>query len=61
MAALYDVDAEDLDALQRLAEPWRPYRSWVAVLLRTWREEVTGEVAAGRRADALPKRVAVAG
>ena len=60
MAGLYDVDvdADDRDALQRLADTWRPYRCWVAVLLRTWREDVNGEIAAGRRAHHLPGEVA---
>jgi DNA-3-methyladenine glycosylase II len=28
-----------LDALRELAEPWRPYRTWVCVLLRNWLED----------------------
>ena len=42
---------DDTDAV---TEPWRPYRTWVALLLRAWRESVTGEIAAGRRAAELP-------
>ena len=28
---------------------WRPYRAWVALLLRAWREAETGQIARGRR------------
>lgn len=34
-----------VDELRRLAEPWRPYRTWVCVLLRSWLEDQTGEIA----------------
>jgi 3-methyladenine DNA glycosylase/8-oxoguanine DNA glycosylase len=32
----------------RRAERWRPYRTWVAVLLRAVLEDETGEIAARR-------------
>ncbi len=34
--------------LGRLAEAWRPYRTWVCLLLRAALEEDTGEIAGGR-------------
>ena len=35
MAAAYHLgDEPTLDALERLADGWRPYRSWVGLLLR---------------------------
>jgi DNA-3-methyladenine glycosylase II len=37
------------DAVQSITESWRPYRAWVALLLRAWREAETGEIARGRR------------
>lgn len=45
--AAYDLP-EDAD-LQPVAEAWRPYRAWVALLLRAWLEAETGEIARGRR------------
>jgi hypothetical protein len=41
-------------ALQAIAANWRPYRTWTALLLRTWLEDVTHEITEGRRADVLP-------
>lgn len=35
--------------LREVAEGWAPYRTWVALLLRTRREEETGEIALGQR------------
>lgn len=32
-------DDADLDALRDRADAWRPFRSWVSVLLRTWLED----------------------
>src|SRR5699024_5704361 len=29
----------------RFAEQWRPYRSWVVLLIRQWLEDETGEIA----------------
>jgi DNA-3-methyladenine glycosylase II len=34
VARLYRVDPKDDDAFRRIAEPWRPYRTWVCFLLR---------------------------
>jgi DNA-3-methyladenine glycosylase II len=36
-------------AIHRITESWRPFRAWVALLLRAWREAETGEIARGRR------------
>jgi 3-methyladenine DNA glycosylase/8-oxoguanine DNA glycosylase len=33
---------------RRTCAPWRPYRTWVAVLLRAVLEDETGEIAARR-------------
>jgi DNA-3-methyladenine glycosylase II len=50
--AVYGLSAgDDTDAV---TDRWRPYRTWVGLLLRAWRESVTGEIAKGRRADELP-------
>lgn len=35
----------DAEELEQLAEPWRPYRTWVALLLRTMLEDETHEIA----------------
>ena len=48
MAQLYDLRDPDLDTLGGIAETWRPYRTWVAVLIRTWLEDTTHEIAGGR-------------
>jgi DNA-3-methyladenine glycosylase II len=34
MAALYGLAAPSVDELERLAESWSPYRSWVSLLVR---------------------------
>ncbi len=39
----------DAAAIQHITESWRPYRAWVALLLRAWREAETSEIARGRR------------
>ncbi len=39
----------DNAAIRSITEGWRPYRAWVALLLRAWREAETGEIAHGRR------------
>jgi DNA-3-methyladenine glycosylase II len=58
MAALYRLgSAPSLEALEAVAAGWRPYRTWTALLLRAWLEDVTHEIAEGRRADVLPDRV----
>ena len=35
MTAAYDLPDGDVEAMEALAQRWRPYRSWVALLLRT--------------------------
>lgn len=53
MGAAYDLpDDADLDPI---AERWRPYRAWIALLLRAWLEAETSEIAAGRRNDKTPQ------
>lgn len=39
-----------LDELRDIAARWRPFRSWVCVLLRTWLEEQNGDIRRGRSA-----------
>jgi DNA-3-methyladenine glycosylase II len=41
-------DTTDNAAIQSITDGWRPYRAWVALLLRAWREAETGEIAHGR-------------
>ena len=42
VALAYGLEDEpSQEELEKLAEPWRPYRTWVCVLLRSWLE-VTG-------------------
>lgn len=50
MALAYGVAESDTAALHRIAAGWSPYRSWVALLFRTHRENTTREIARGRRA-----------
>lgn len=46
MASLYDLgDDPDPETLQRVAEGWRPYRTWVSLLLRVWLEDRSHELA----------------
>jgi DNA-3-methyladenine glycosylase II len=47
--AAYDLP-EDA-AVEPVAEAWQPYRAWVALLLRAWLEQETGEIARGRRSE----------
>ena len=47
-------DHTGIDELRELAEAWRPFRSWVSVLLRTWLEDETGDVRRGRPAALRP-------
>lgn len=54
MTTLYDT-ADRTEHL-RIAEEWRPYRSWVALLIRRWFEDETGEIARGTPASKPPKR-----
>jgi DNA-3-methyladenine glycosylase II len=44
VAARYGPDAD----LRATAEPWRPFRTWAAVLLRALREQRTAEIAGPR-------------
>jgi 3-methyladenine DNA glycosylase/8-oxoguanine DNA glycosylase len=39
MALAYGADATDVASLERIAETWRPFRSWVTLLFRVSREE----------------------
>jgi DNA-3-methyladenine glycosylase II len=39
-------------AIRSITDGWRPYRAWVALLLRAWREAETNEIARGRRSTA---------
>ncbi|UKY48071.1 DNA-3-methyladenine glycosylase family protein [Streptomyces inhibens] len=51
MAETYDLgdpDASDARRLAGISDHWAPYRSWVALLLRTRREEKAGPAARGR-------------
>jgi DNA-3-methyladenine glycosylase II len=41
----------DDDAIRSITDSWRPYRAWVALLLRAWRESETSEIALGRRSS----------
>jgi DNA-3-methyladenine glycosylase II len=47
MRTLYGKPSADVHELAGIAEAWRPYRSWVALLIRTEREDRTGEIAGG--------------
>lgn len=38
----------DNAAVHSITDSWRPYRAWVALLLRAWREAETGEITHGR-------------
>ncbi len=49
VARAYGLHNPSLAALLKVAERWRPYRSWVGLLFRTRREEETSEIASGRR------------
>ena len=50
VADVYGLDEPpDQARLERIAAPWRPYRTWVSVLLRTDLESRTKEIATGRR------------
>ncbi len=48
MAEVYGTAPDDIDAMEAVAEAWRPYRTWATLLLRVWLEEQTGEIT-GRR------------
>lgn len=50
---IYDLsETSSVEAIERRAEAWRPYRTWATVLLRTSLEEATGEIAGPRRRSA---------
>jgi 3-methyladenine DNA glycosylase/8-oxoguanine DNA glycosylase len=51
MAERYGLADPDLAALARIAERWQPFRTWVAVLLRSARERRTDESAQRGRQD----------
>lgn len=42
-------DMADNAAIQSITDSWRPYRAWVAILLRAWREAETDDITHGRR------------
>jgi 3-methyladenine DNA glycosylase/8-oxoguanine DNA glycosylase len=44
MTTAYHLDDPTPADLSRIAEAWRPYRTWVALLFRTRREDDTGEI-----------------
>ena len=56
MAAVYHLNPGS-EALRAIADRWRPYRTWIALLLRAWLEDVTHEIAQGRRMDPLPDQI----
>lgn len=49
MAHQYGLTSPTIADLTAIAEAWRPYRTWVALLLRARREEETAEITNGRR------------
>ena len=49
MTAAYGLTDPSGADLAAVADGWRPYRTWVSLLLRTRREADTGEIATGRR------------
>ena len=49
MAELYGVTDPSTAVLARIAQRWAPFRSWVAVLIRTARERRTAENEDGAR------------
>jgi DNA-3-methyladenine glycosylase II len=49
VARAYGLHDPPIGTLLEVAERWRPYRSWVALLLRRRREDETAEIASGRR------------
>lgn len=48
MAHAYGLNEPPRAELAEIATGWRPYRTWVSLLLRTRREEETAEIATGR-------------
>jgi DNA-3-methyladenine glycosylase II len=49
MTELYRLPDASPDRLARIAQGWSPYRSWVSLLIRTYREDTTGEISARSR------------
>jgi DNA-3-methyladenine glycosylase II len=50
MSHAYRVAGARPVELAEIAENWRPFRSWAALLLRVAREERTGEIGGGQPA-----------
>jgi DNA-3-methyladenine glycosylase II len=50
MAHVYGLTHPKVADLSAIADGWRPYRTWVALLLRARREEETQEIATGQKA-----------
>jgi len=48
MSHAYELSDPTLEQLAALAEKWRPYRSWVSLLMRSDRERRTGEISRRR-------------
>lgn len=48
MTRRYELEQATDDQFSGIAESWRPYRSWVALLLRTRREDTTHEIGGAR-------------
>ena len=48
------VAGERIEDRRGLAQTWRPYRAWIALLLRRWLEAETGEIARRRPSTAPP-------
>ncbi|MGD1059437.1 MAG: DNA-3-methyladenine glycosylase 2 family protein, partial [Solirubrobacteraceae bacterium] len=48
-AIRYAYDTTEDAAIQSITNSWRPYRAWVALLIRAWREAETNEITRGRR------------
>lgn len=51
IARAYRLTEPTLTELAAVADGWGPYRTWVGLLLRTRREDDTGEISRGRRAS----------
>ncbi len=49
MTHVYGLTTPKLPDLAEIAAKWSPYRTWVALLLRSRREEETAEITNGRR------------
>lgn len=49
MVHAYGLESADIEQLARIAEGWRPFRSWMTLLLRSDRERRTGEIGGGTR------------